>query len=61
MNVLETLCLDKYAAHKKQELSVCFAELVYNGQWYTPLRKALSAFVDVLEENVTGRVQFKAL
>ncbi len=59
LNVLETLCLDKYAAHKKQELSVCFAELVYNGQWYTPLRKALSAFVDVLEENVTGRVRLK--
>ena len=36
---LETLCLDKMTAHKKQELSVCFAELVYNGQWYTPLRE----------------------
>jgi argininosuccinate synthase len=45
--------------HKKQELSVCFAELVYNGQWYTPLRKALSAFVDVLMENVTGKVRLK--
>ncbi len=59
LNVLETLCLDKYAAHKKQELSVCFAELVYNGQWYTPLRQALSAFVDVLMENVTGTVKLK--
>ena len=58
-NVLETLCLDKYAAHKKQELSVCFAELVYNGQWFTPLRKALSAFVDSLMENVTGKVKLK--
>ena len=59
LNVLETLCLDKYAAHKKQELSVCFAELVYNGQWFTPLRKALSAFVDSLMENVTGKVKLK--
>ncbi len=59
LSVLETLCLDKYAAHKKQELSICFAELVYNGQWYTPLRKALSAFVDSLMENVTGTVKLK--
>ena len=59
LNVLETLCLDKYAAHKKQELSVCFAELVYNGQWFTPLRKALSAFVESLMENVTGKVKLK--
>ena len=59
LNVLETLCLDKYAAHKKQELSVCFAELVYNGQWFTPLRKGLSAFVDSLMENVTGKVKLK--
>ena len=59
LNVLETITLDKYAAHKKQELSVCFAELVYNGQWFTPLREALSAFVDVLMENVTGTVKLK--
>ena len=56
---LETLCLDKYTAHKKQELSVCFAELVYNGQWFTPLREALSAFVDKTQENVTGKVRLK--
>ena len=56
---LETLCLDKMTAHKKQELSVCFAELVYNGQWYTPLREALSAFVDKTQENVTGKVRIK--
>ena len=59
LNVLETLCLDKYAAHKKQELAITFAELVYNGQWFTPLRKALSAFVDVLEEPCTGTVKLK--
>ena len=59
LKVLETLCLDKYAAHKKQELAITFAELVYNGQWYTPLRKALSAFVDVLMEHCTGKVKLK--
>ena len=59
LQVLETLCLDKYAAHKKQELAITFADLVYNGQWYTPLRQALSAFVDVLMENCTGTVKLK--
>ena len=56
---LETLCLDKYTAHKKQELAITFAELVYNGQWYTPLREALSAFVDKTQERVTGKGRSK--
>jgi len=56
---LETLCLDKMTMHKKQELSVCFAELLYNGQWYTPLREALSAFVTATQKNVTGTVKLK--
>ena len=56
---LETLCLDKMTAHKKLELSVCFAELLYNGQWYTPLRKALSAFVAETQKNVTGITKLK--
>ena len=56
---LETLCLDKYTMHKKQELSICFAELVYNGQWFTPLREALSAFVTKTQEKVTGKVRLK--
>ena len=59
LNVLETITLDKYAMHKKQEMSVNFAELVYNGQWYTPLREAMSAFADVLMQNVTGKVRLK--
>jgi len=58
-NYLETLCLDKMVMHKKQELAICFADLVYNGQWYTPLREALSAFVDKTQENVTGKVKLK--
>ena len=56
---LETICLDKMTAHKKQELSVCFAELLYNGQWFTPLRKALSAFVTETQKTVTGTVKLK--
>ncbi len=58
-NYLETVCLDKATQHKKQELAITFAELVYNGQWYTPLREALSAFVDKTQERVTGRVRLK--
>ena len=58
-NYLETLCLDKMTMHKKQELAITFADLVYNGQWYTPLREALSAFVDKTQENVTGKVRIK--
>ena len=56
---LESLCLDKMTSHKKLELSVCFAELLYNGQWYTPLRKALSAFVTETQKNVTGVTRLK--
>ena len=56
---LETLCLDKLTAHKKQELSVCFAELLYNGLWFSPLRKALSAFVAETQKTVTGTVRLK--
>ena len=58
-SVLESICLDKMTAHKKQELSVTFAELLYNGQWFSPLRKALSAFVTETQKNVTGTVKLK--
>lgn len=56
---LETVCLDKMTAHKKAELAITFADLVYNGQWFTPLREALSAFVDKTQETVTGKVKLK--
>ena len=56
---LETICLDKMTLHEKQKLSITFAELVYNGQWFTPLREALSAFVDKTQETVTGKVKLK--
>lgn len=56
---LETVTLDKQTMHKKQELAITYAELVYNGQWFTPLREALAAFVDKTQENVTGTVKLK--
>ena len=56
---LESLTLDKFTAHEKEKLSVTFGELVYNGQWFTPLREALSAFVDKTQETVTGKVRIK--
>ncbi|MBP5272153.1 MAG: argininosuccinate synthase, partial [Clostridia bacterium] len=59
LNYLETITLDKYAAHKKEELAITYAELVYNGQWFTPLREALDAFVNKLEEHCTGTVKLK--
>ena len=56
---LESICLDKLTMHEKQRLSVTFAELVYNGLWFSPLREALSAFVDKTQEKVSGRVKLK--
>ncbi|MBQ9248535.1 MAG: argininosuccinate synthase, partial [Ruminococcus sp.] len=56
---LESICLDKMTMHEKQRLSITFAELVYNGQWFTPLHEALSAFVDKTQEKVTGYVKLK--
>ena len=58
-SVLESVCLDKMTMHEKQKLSITFGELVYNGQWFTPLREALSAFVDKTQETVTGKVRLK--
>ena len=56
---LESICLDKETSHMKSSLAQKFAELVYNGQWFTPLREALSAFVDKTQETVTGKVRLK--
>ena len=56
---LETMTLDKMTAHKKAELAITYADLVYNGQWFTPLREALAAFVDKTQEHVTGKVRLK--
>ncbi len=57
--VLETITLDRDTQHYKEVLAVKFADLVYNGQWFTPLREALSAFVEKTQECVTGDVTLK--
>ena len=56
---LETITLDRDTVHMKQMLAGQFADLVYFGKWFTPLREALSAFVDKTQENVTGEVKLK--
>ncbi len=56
---LESVTLDKFTARKKQELAISYADLVYNGQWFTPLREALAAFVDKTQEVVNGKVRLK--
>ena len=58
-NKLEELCLDRDTFHYKQQIGLKFAELVYYGQWFTPLREALSAFVDSTQRTVTGDVKLK--
>ena len=57
--VLETITLDKMTLHEKKKLAITYGELVYNGQWFTPLREALAAFVDKTQEKVTGKVKLK--
>ncbi len=56
---LEYLCLDRETLHYKEQIALKFADLVYNGQWFTPLREALSSFVDKTQETVTGDVKLK--
>lgn len=56
---LEYLCLDKQTLSYKDTVAVKFAELVYSGEWFTPLREALSAFVNSTQETVTGKVKLK--
>ena len=58
-NKLEELCLDRDTFHYKQQIGLKFAELVYYGQWFTPLREALSAFVESTPQTVTGDVKLK--
>ncbi len=56
---LEELCLDRDTLHYKEQIALKFAELVYDGKWFTPLRTALSKFVDSTQEYVTGDVKLK--
>ena len=57
--LLEMLTVDKDTMHEKEKLAITFAELIYNGKWYSPLREALSAFMDKTQEYVTGTVKLK--
>ncbi len=54
---LESLCLDRDLLHYKQEVSLKYAELVYYGLWFTPLRESLDAFINSTQQNVTGTVK----
>ena len=56
---LEQLCLDRETMHYKQQIGLKFADVVYFDQWYTPLREALSAFVESTQQTVTGDVKLK--
>ncbi len=56
---LEQLCLDKETLHYKQVIALKYADLVYNGQWFTTIREALDAFVDVTQQRVTGVARLK--
>jgi argininosuccinate synthase len=58
-SVLESLTLDRETLHYKQQVALKYAELVYYGLWFSPLREALDAFVDVTQRNVTGEVKMK--
>lgn len=57
--ILETITLDRETQHYKEQAAIKFGELVYFGQWFTPLREALSAFVDKTQQTVTGEVRLK--
>jgi len=56
---LETITLDRETLHYKQIISVKYAQLIYNGQWFCPLREALDGFVDLTQKKVTGKVRVK--
>lgn len=59
MKFLKLSHLTKETARVKQYLSIKFADIVYNGQWFTPLREAMSAFVTETQKTVTGDVKLK--
>ena len=56
---LEMITVDKEVLHEKQKLAIDFADLIYNGKWYTPLREAISAFADEADKYCTGSVKLK--
>jgi argininosuccinate synthase len=58
-DALEQICLDRETLHYKQQIALKYADLVYNGQWFTPLREALDAFVRATQATVTGTARLK--
>ena len=58
-NELENICLDRATYNYKELIAVRYAELVYDGMWFSPLREALQAFVDETQKTVTGTVRLK--
>jgi len=56
---LEYLVLDRDTLHFKQQVSLRYAELVYDGKWFSTIRDSLDAFVNVTQQNVTGKVRLK--
>jgi argininosuccinate synthase len=58
-DALEQICLDRETLHYKQVIALRYADLVYNGQWFTPLREALDAFVRETQKTMTGAVRLK--
>lgn len=58
-SALEALTLERETLHYKQQVALKYADLVYYGLWFSPLREALDAFVDVTQRNVTGEVKMK--
>lgn len=59
LKALESITLDRESAHEKERIATRYAELVYNGQWFSPLREAYDAFVEALAATVTGSVTLK--
>ena len=59
LKALESIVLDKDSAHEKERMATRYAELVYNGQWFSPLREAYDAFINSLCETVSGTVTLK--
>ena len=59
LKALESIALDRDSAHEKERIATRYAELVYNGQWFSPLREAYDSFINTLAETVTGTVTMK--
>jgi argininosuccinate synthase len=57
--IIESITLDRETMHYKQQIALKYAELIYYGLWFSPLREALDAFVNVTQRNVTGEVKLK--